>query len=142
MKLSGKVSGYRFDAKGTAAIRANEAITEPGPVSPPLIVRGHPIGALEIWPKEGQLEADKQEALQALAERISQAMESARLFEETQERIAREQALNQVITRFSHSLDIDTLLQTAAIEMGRMPGVAEVTITVGPPLAGNGDVSP
>jgi GAF domain-containing protein/HAMP domain-containing protein len=142
MKLSGKVSGYRFDAKGTAAIRANEAITEPGPVSLPLIVRGHPIGALEIWPKEGQLEADKQEALQALAERISQAMESARLFEETQERIAREQALNQVITRFSHSLDIDTLLQTAAIEMGRMPGVAEVTITVGPPLAGNGDVSP
>jgi hypothetical protein len=39
--------------------------------------------------------------------------------------------VGKLATRFSQSLDIDTLLQTAAREIGQLPDVSEVSIFIG-----------
>jgi hypothetical protein len=61
------------------------------------------------------------------------ALENAHLLEETQRRAEREQMLGQMTTRFTRSLDMDTLLQTAVRELGQLLDVAEVSVHVLPP---------
>jgi hypothetical protein len=39
--------------------------------------------------------------------------------------------VGKLATRFSQSLDIDTLLQTAAREIGQLPDVSEVSVFIG-----------
>jgi hypothetical protein len=62
-------------------------------------------------------------------------VENARLFQQTQARAAREQALNQMMARFARSFDIDTVLQTAVRELGQLPHVVEVSVHMGLPEA-------
>jgi hypothetical protein len=39
--------------------------------------------------------------------------------------------IGQLATRFSQSLDLDTLLQTAARELGQLPDISEVSVFIG-----------
>jgi len=50
------------------------------------------------------------------------------LFEETQARAAREEAINRLTANFARSLDTDSVLQTAVREMANLPAVVEATI--------------
>jgi putative methionine-R-sulfoxide reductase with GAF domain/HAMP domain-containing protein len=127
-------AGYQYDSAGISPIRKGEESSGPVPLSLPLAVRGSSIGTLDVWLEDEALDETTQKMLYMVSERISQAMESARLFEEIRERMAREHALNKASARFSHSLDLDTLLQTAVVEMGQLPNVMEVSITIDPQL--------
>jgi GAF domain-containing protein len=141
LEKTSSITGYRYDSAGIAPVDTQEEPNDPTQISIPLTVRGQQIGFLEVWLEEECPDNDKVNLLKAVSERISQAMESARLFEETQERMAREQALNQIIARFSHSLDFDTLLQNAVLEMGQLPNVAEVSIMIDPSKANGPQIS-
>lgn len=129
--------GYRYDHSGLAPIPRNEPLQSDSPTLPlpgitvPLKIRGQTIASLDLWPERGETLAENRIILEAIGERISQALDSARVFEETQNRAAREQALNQLVARLTSSLDLDTLLQTAAHELSNIPGVSEVSIHVG-----------
>jgi len=54
-----------------------------------------------------------------------------RLLEDAQQRARQEQTIGELSTRFSQSLDIDSLLQTAARELGQLPDVSEVSVFIG-----------
>jgi len=55
------------------------------------------------------------------------------LLEETQRRAEQEQMLGQMTARFTRSLDMDTLLQTAVRELGQLLQIDEVSVHIGPP---------
>jgi GAF domain-containing protein/HAMP domain-containing protein len=140
LEKSSQVIGFSYDRTGlkkmikTDPVEADQSESSPRPpVLIPLQVRGQRIGQLEVWPQREDWGDDKLELLNAVSERVSQALESARLFEETQSRVLREQTLNRLIARFAHTLDFDALLQTAVKEMGQLPNVTEVAIHVGTP---------
>jgi len=71
--------------------------------------------------------------LDLLSDRISQAIESARIFEETQKRAGREQAVNEFVTSLSGSFDLDSLIQTAVRHLGGLPDITGVSIRIDPP---------
>ncbi len=71
--------------------------------------------------------------VQTVSEQLSTSLESARLYQDTQRRAAREQALSEMTTRFSRSLDTDTVLQTAVRELGRLLEMDEISVYVGNP---------
>lgn len=103
----------------------------------PLTVRGVEIGALEVWPSEGgqgpnEFSDQERQLLARLGSRLSQALESARLFEETQRRMAREQTINRLSASFSRSLNMDDLLRTAVEELQRITPALEIAVHVGP----------
>ncbi len=130
------IEGYAFDSSGVSAIRSQSSIDAPADVSPlqlPLKVRGQSIGTLEIWPGEAGLSSEEIGILEKIRDRISQAMESARLFEEASVRAAREQTLSQLTARFTRSIGLDNLLQTAVKELGQLPNVTEVSVHLGVP---------
>ena len=62
------------------------------------------------------------------AQDIAQALEVARLLEESRRSAAREMQVNEIASLFSRALDVDVVLQTAARELGRLSGVAEVAV--------------
>jgi GAF domain-containing protein/HAMP domain-containing protein len=118
----------------------------------PLQVRGEEIGGLEVWPAQETFSREERELLLAVGERISQALESARIFEETQVRAARERALNELSVKMTRSMDIETLLRNAVVELGQLPQVVEAALHISPaaeekpaaetPSNGNGKAGP
>jgi GAF domain-containing protein len=65
---------------------------------------------------------------QTLAGQAAVALESLRLFQETQSRAERERLVGEVTTQVRQTLDVDTVLQSTVQELGRALGLAEVVI--------------
>ena len=56
--------------------------------------------------------------LQEMMNNVGQALEGARLYQETQRRAAREQITSEITANMRASLDLETVLQTAVREIG------------------------
>ena len=96
----------------------------------PLQVRGEVIGVLgfrkggdgEVW------SASEVSLLEMLTEQLGQALESARLYRDTQLRAARERAIAEVSARISESLDLERVLMSAAGEMRQALGLDDLVV--------------
>ena len=115
-------------------------------VNVPLVLRGDQvIGNITFATEQTDLSTDDQEFLDAITNQAALALESARLLDEANKRVEQEQALRNLTSRFSQSLDFETLLQTVVKEIGQIPLVREASIHVAPPqIPGpeNGDGHP
>lgn len=94
----------------------------------PLHVRGNRIGSLEIWLHETQYNPQVEYFLQQLSPRLSQSLETARLYQETQERAARERMVGEISGHIRETLNIDSVLRTAAAEIRSALGLNDLTI--------------
>jgi GAF domain-containing protein len=65
-------------------------------------------------------------------------LESARLFEDAQQRAWREQAVGQIMARVRASTGVEDILQTAAEELGRALGVSRAIVRLDIEDAGEG----
>lgn len=132
--------GFTYSSAGISAIPVSDNSDDnlPKPDSHtiriPVALRGQRIGQLSLTRKFS--ESPWTEAEQEMADKISiqvaLAIENARLLEESQRRASREQTVNDLSSRFSRSLDVDTLLQNAVRELHRIPQVSEVSIFISP----------
>ncbi len=121
-----------------AALRQGQSIITPppdptqgGPVlAIPIRVRGQVIGAVDLRKGSSHDQWTEQEMalLETLAEQLGVALESARLYQDTQRRAASEQITGQVAARMRESLDVDAVLQTAIREIGQSLNLTEVEI--------------
>lgn len=134
-----RIDGFSYDLTGVKAITLGskplpvDAIMTGSPIHLPLRVRGEVVATLDLWSDKENLSVREQNFLDDLGERLSQAIESAQLFEETQVRVRREQIYNRFTANLSRSLDLDALLQQAVRELGQMPDVNEVSIVISRP---------
>ena len=71
---------------------------------------------------------DEVALLEELALQLSVALESARLYSDTQRRASREQMMGELTARMRESLDVETVLKTAVREMREALSVAEVEV--------------
>jgi nitrate/nitrite-specific signal transduction histidine kinase len=138
-----EVIGYKYDGIETIPVQdapgADQGLSyqsissDARPLAIPLQVRGQIIGSLDAWAQDRQLSDDEIYLLTMISGRISQILESARLFEETQVRAAHEETINRLTASIARSLDVDSALQAAARELGNMPAVVEATVYLGSP---------
>jgi GAF domain-containing protein len=68
------------------------------------------------------------EFIEAVSNQAALALESARLLDETQRQVEREQTLNILTQKFSQTLDFETLVQTVVRELGQLPRVTTAAI--------------
>jgi GAF domain-containing protein/HAMP domain-containing protein len=96
----------------------------------PIEVRGTVIGKIEAKKPEGNTAWTKEESeiLNTLTEQLGIALDSARLFEETKTRAERDRLIGQITNRVRETLDIETILQTATIEIQKALGLDEVEV--------------
>jgi len=76
---------------------------------------------------------DEIAVMENLSNQLSVALESARLYQDTQLRAAREQLTGEVTSRIRETLDIETILQTASDEIRKALNLPEVVIRLGEP---------
>jgi GAF domain-containing protein len=101
-------------------------------ISAPIILRGKKIGDITITKKgEGKWSRLDEGLLTEVAGQVGLAADNIRLLEEATQRAKQEQTVGKLATHFSQSLDLDTLLQTAARELGQLPDVSEVSVFIG-----------
>jgi GAF domain-containing protein len=96
----------------------------------PVKTRGQVIGILDLCKPEGVEEwtADEVALIEILADQLGQAVEGARLYQDTQRHAAREQLVARVTARMRQTLDMETVLRTTANEMYMALGLDEVVI--------------
>jgi GAF domain-containing protein len=98
----------------------------------PIILRGRKIGNISIARKgDGKWSKLDEGLLEEVASQVGLAVDNIRLLEEATQRARQEQTVGKLAAQFSQSLDLDTLLQTAARELGQLPDVAEVSVFIG-----------
>ena len=65
-----------------------------------------------------------------IAGHIAQAVENARLIEQTQRTASRERAINEINARVRQTIDLDAILRTAVNELGQSLKAARVTARI------------
>jgi len=96
----------------------------------PIKVRDHVVGALRFHKHEtGEMWTTEETALlETLTEQLGIALESARLYQDTQRRAARERLTGEVTARMRETLDVERVLKTATDEVYQALGLDEIVI--------------
>jgi GAF domain-containing protein len=97
----------------------------------PIKLRGQLIGVLDFYDSEREWTSEDRELVLALADQVALALENARLFEKTQRSASREHAAGEIVTRIRAAGGIESILQTAAQEIGRTLGVSRTRVRLG-----------
>jgi GAF domain-containing protein len=69
--------------------------------------------------------------LENIAEQLGVALDSARLYAQTRQRAEQERMVDELTERMRATLDIQTVLETAARELRSALGLAEVEVRLG-----------
>jgi len=96
----------------------------------PLTVRGQKIGTIDVSKGEDGEEwsENEQVLLRSLADQISLALDSARLFDETQRYASFERMISDVSTHVRESLNLENILMTAAEKVRETLNLPEVSV--------------
>lgn len=113
-----------------SALQTGEAVTntKKAPAfAVPLKLRDQVIGVLDVRSNASSQWSESQLTLiRAIAERVSLALENARLFEETTRRADRERTVSEITTRIRNVSDPQLMLQTALDELKRALGASDI----------------
>lgn len=96
----------------------------------PVEIRDQIEGVVRLCKEEedGEWTEDEIALVRALTERLGTALDSARLYQETRLRAAYQQQLGEVTSRIRQTLDIETVLRTAAEQVREALGLPEVIV--------------
>jgi len=103
----------------------------------PIKARGSVIGRINAHKpdKAGDWTQEEIALVETLTEQLGVALESARLYQDTRRRAAREQLIGEVTSRIRESLDIETVLKTTASEMRQALDLDNLVIRLATPEA-------
>jgi GAF domain-containing protein len=110
-----------------------EELHTPHALRIPVRVRGQTIGEFDILPTDLQREwtPDDVAFAQSLIDQVGQAIETARLLEETERLAGRERTINQINSRVRQMVNVDSILQAAVNELGRSLKATRVFARIG-----------
>jgi len=102
-------------------------------VAIPIKVRGNVIGVLDTYKPgaAGDWTPEEVALLETLTEQLGTALESARLYEDTQRGAARERLSAQITAHMRETLDVDVVLQTAVREISAALGLVALDVRLG-----------
>jgi GAF domain-containing protein len=96
----------------------------------PIRLAGKVVGALHVHLPEHEWESDEIDIAQAVADRLSLALETTTLLEATQKRAEIERLTADITGKIGSSTRIDSILRTAAEELSRVLGGSDVLVQI------------
>lgn len=125
-----------WEPRMQAAVQSGDLVrteAEQGAIALPLKVRDQVIGVLDGRKPSGAAWTESELALlQVLAEQLSVALEGGRLYRDTQLRAARERLVGEVSGRIRETLDLETMLRTAAEQMRQALDLEDLIVRLAP----------
>ncbi len=106
-------------------VRGTDGLT----ISIPIKIRGQAIGAIRLKKPEisEAWTQDETNLATALSDQLSGALESARLYRESQQRAARESLVSDISARISATSRVESIVRETVQELGQTLGNASVT---------------
>jgi len=131
------VVGYRSQ-QGIVAMIDNQTLEQADDnqlptVSVPIKVHDQVIGVIDARKPGGAWTTEQAAVVETLAEQLGVALESARLYQDTQRRAAQERLVGEVTSRIRESLDIETVLKTTASEVRQALDLDNLVIRLATP---------
>ena len=111
--------------RGDALVFNADGVTKEPSIVVPIKLRGQVIGALNVKAsdRDRRWSSDEINLAEAISERLSLALENARLIQDSQRQAIKEQTITEVTGKIGASINLKNVLQTAVEELGRaMPG--------------------
>ncbi len=131
--LENRNAGYQFTPGGVRPLPPGKESAEEDSLRVPLMLRGQEIGSIALQRKDAPTwEESERDLIEKVAAQVALALDNSRLLEETRQRAAQEQTVNEISARISRSMDVDTLLQTAVRELAALPDVGEALVFIEP----------
>ena len=137
---AGNIPAYSINRKGEVfsieneaneSIHKNVVIEEDGFTAfLPIKSHGKVLGGIRVAKNEkhGVWGTEDIALAETLADELSVALESARLFEESQRKASREKIIGETSARIRETLDIESVLETAAQELHKILGKVETEV--------------
>lgn len=127
--LSGSWQPEMVEASQTGAL---VQVEDENTIAIPIKSRDQVIGVVRL---SKPLSADAWNAqelgvLDSIADQLGGALESARLYQQSQHLATQEQLIGEMTARMRSSLDVESVLQTSVRELRRLPGVVEAAIHI------------
>jgi GAF domain-containing protein len=106
-------------------------------VSVPLVLHGQNIGKINLRRKGQEVEwsEKEKELIGKIADQVALALENSRLVDEAQKSAQRDQMIANISTRVRETLDVESVVRTAAIELRKVFDLKEAEISIGSPKA-------
>ena len=98
------------------------------PVAVPIQLGGQTLGVVEWELPADDLNVNKLQLAQELANRLAVSLDNARLFEESQRATERERIVNAIAAKLTPQTEISEILQTAVREVGQALRAPQVSI--------------
>jgi GAF domain-containing protein len=130
------LSGYRLSSGDLIPVTDPQASLESdNKMEVPIIVRGRKIGAIEIAKADPLSEwtKDEEELLSTLSVQLGIALDSARLFNESQLRASTEKIIGDINAEIWESLELKSILRTTVEKLQKTLELPEVSIKMTPP---------
>ena len=132
----------RAVATGAAvSMRDGDGDKERTALAAPITLRGQTLGVIGVEEPVGdrQWTADEIALVESVSEQLAQALESARLFADTQRSAERERLIGEITAKIRASTDMKAILETTAAELGQVLGTsrAMIRLTTGQPEPGH-----
>ncbi len=127
--------GEAWPPEMQAALQAGESIlVDDFTLAAPVRVRGQTVGVLRLRksPSSPPWNAEERSLVDALAEQLGLAVDSARLYTTTQRRAERERLTAEIVNRIRASNDPRAILQTAVQELRQALGASAAQVLIQP----------
>ena len=115
--------GWRYVYGSREASEDGESVGENGAqLTMPLQIRDVVVGKLDLKLGDRSPTPEEEALIRDVLDQASQALESARLFQETQRRAARERLVADITAKVRASSDVEGVMRTAVRELGKVMG--------------------
>lgn len=115
-------------SRGRTTVIPPQKETDGATIAAPLKLREQVIGGLTLRFQTPVIDPDTIGLVEETAGRLAVALENARLYAETQNLVQRERAVSEISSRITTSFNIENILRTAVMEIGKRMPDAEVVV--------------
>jgi GAF domain-containing protein len=115
------------------AMKTNKTVAQSNSLTVPIRLRGQVIGVINLQvPQSHTWNVDDVDIAEAVAERLSLAIETSTLLKATQHRADIERITTEISGKLSESNRMEVIIQTAAEELSRVLGGSDVIVQIEP----------
>lgn len=124
---------YQYTPAGVRPIFVNNKQDKTDGLRVPLILQGQHIGNITLKRKGAAATWSERERtlVEKVADQVALAIENSRLVDETQKSALRDQMIANISARIRETLDVESVLRTAATELRRVFDLKEAEVTIG-----------
>jgi GAF domain-containing protein len=124
---------YQYTPAGVRPLFASHRQDDADGLRVPLVLQGEQIGNITLKRKGASTTWSERERIlvEKVAAQVALAIENSRLVDETQKNALRDKVIANISARIRETLDVESVLRTAATELRRVFDLKEAEISIG-----------